>query len=131
MTTATPDVKTKIIIAALTVGAFAIGLDTFVIIGALDILATDLRISSSMAGWIISIYALAYAIFAPLNAWLFRDMSRRNVQVFSMSLFLIGNLICALAPRFLDPGGRAAGLGFRRRDVHACRDRSGDGASTS
>lgn len=100
MTTATPDAKAKIVISALTVGAFAIGLDTFVIIGALDILASDLGISSGMAGWIISIYALAYAIFAPLNAWLFRDMSRRNVQVFSVSLFLIGNLICALAPSF-------------------------------
>ncbi|KRR06437.1 hypothetical protein CQ12_16535 [Bradyrhizobium jicamae] len=101
MTSSLPDARTKLVIAALTIAAFAIGLDTFVIIGALDVISRDLTISAGTAGWIISIYALCYAVFAPLNAWMFRALSRRNVQILSVSIFIIGNLICAIAPNFL------------------------------
>ncbi|MGY4567226.1 MFS transporter [Bradyrhizobium sp. USDA 3256] len=101
MTSSLADARTKLVVAALTIGAFAIGLDTFVIIGALDVISRDLTISTGAAGWIISIYALCYAIFAPLNAWVFRGMSRRNIQIMSVSIFIIGNLICAIAPDFM------------------------------
>jgi len=101
MTSPRPNARTKLVIAALTIAAFAIGLDTFVIIGALDVISRDLAISTGAAGWIISIYALCYAVFAPLNAWMFKAMSRRNVQILSVSIFIIGNLICAIAPNFL------------------------------
>lgn len=101
MTSSPPDARTKLVIAALTIAAFAIGLDTFVIIGALDVISRDLGISTGAAGWIISIYALCYAVFAPLNAWMFKAMSRRNVQILSVSIFIIGNLICAVAPNVL------------------------------
>ncbi|MDA9489046.1 hypothetical protein XI08_07475 [Bradyrhizobium sp. CCBAU 11361] len=87
--------------AALTIAAFAIGLDTFVIIGALDVISRDFAISTGAAGWLISIYALCYAVFAPLNAWMFKAMSGHNVQILSVSIFIIGNLICAIAPNFL------------------------------
>ncbi|MCP3392076.1 MFS transporter [Bradyrhizobium sp. CCGB12] len=96
-----PDARTKLILTALTIGAFAIGLNTFVIIGALDVISRDLSISTSAAGWIISIYAICYAFFAPLNAWTFKTMSRRNVQILSVSIFIVGNLVCAIAPNLL------------------------------
>ncbi|MBH5371027.1 MFS transporter [Bradyrhizobium glycinis] len=101
MTSCSPDARTKLVIAALTIAAFAIGLDTFVIIGALDVVSRDLAISTGAAGSIISIYALCYAVFAPLNAWMFKSMGGRNVQILSVSIFTIGNLICATAPNFL------------------------------
>ncbi|UWU75737.1 MFS transporter [Bradyrhizobium huanghuaihaiense] len=101
MTLSPPDARTKLVIAALTVAAFAIGLDTFVIIGALDVISRDLAISPGAAGSIISIYALCYAVFAPLNAWMFTAMSGHNVQILSVSIFIIGNVICAIAPNFL------------------------------
>lgn len=93
--------RRKLIVAALTIGAFAIGLDTFVIIGALDVISRDMSISTAVAGWLISIYALCYALFAPLNAWMFRGMSRRNIQGVSVLTFVIGNVVCAVAPNFL------------------------------
>jgi DHA1 family inner membrane transport protein len=40
-------------------------------------------------------------VFAPLNAWMFKAMSGHNVQILSVSIFIIGNLICAIAPNFL------------------------------
>ncbi|MBP0639101.1 MFS transporter [Cupriavidus sp. AcVe19-6a] len=101
LTASLPGARAKLIVAALTIGAFAIGLDTFVIIGALDVISRDLTVSTGVAGWIISIYALCYAVFAPLNAWMFKEMSRRNVQLLSVSIFILGNLISAVAPSFL------------------------------
>ncbi|NOJ41575.1 MFS transporter [Bradyrhizobium australiense] len=101
MSLSPPDKRTKLILAALTIAAFAIGLDTFVVIGALEVISRDLKISTGAAGWIISIYALCYAVFAPLNAWMFKAVSRRNVQILSVSIFIVGNLICAIAPNFL------------------------------
>ncbi|MEY9590915.1 DHA1 family inner membrane transport protein [Bradyrhizobium yuanmingense] len=101
MTSSPPDARSKLVVAALTIAAFAIGLDTFVIIGALDPISRDLAISTGAAGSIISIYALCYAVFAPLNAWIFKAMSGRNVPILSVSIFIIGNLICAIAPNFL------------------------------
>ncbi|ANW03117.1 MFS transporter [Bradyrhizobium icense] len=101
MSLSPPDTRTKLILAALTIAAFAIGLDTFVVIGALEVISRDLKISTGAAGWIISIYALCYAVFAPLNAWMFKAVSRRNVQILSVSIFIVGNLICAIAPNFL------------------------------
>lgn len=97
MTLSFLNAQAKVIVAALTIGAFAIGLDTFVIIGALDVISRDLGISTAAAGWIISIYAFCYAVFAPLNAWMFKGMSRRSIQILSIAIFTIGNLVRAIA----------------------------------
>ncbi|AMA59832.1 MFS transporter [Bradyrhizobium sp. CCGE-LA001] len=95
------DARTKLALAALTIGAFAIGLDTFVIIGALGVISRDLTITTGAAGWIVSIYAICYAVFAPLNAWMFKAVTRRGVQILSLTIFLVGNLVCAIAPDFI------------------------------
>ncbi|WP_245452400.1 hypothetical protein [Bradyrhizobium forestalis] len=49
------DARTKLVLAALTIGAFAVGLDTFVTIGALGVISRDLTITTGAAGRIISI----------------------------------------------------------------------------
>lgn len=90
----------RALLTALTIGAFAIGLDTFVVIGALDEISRNLSISVDAAGWIISVYAFCYALFAPLNAWLFRNWNRRNVLLLALSLFTAGNLLCAIGLNF-------------------------------
>jgi len=92
--------RNHLLLAALTVGAFAIGLDTFVAIGALDEIIRDMSVSLSAGGWIVSSYAFAYALFTPLNAWLFRRWNPRNVLVMSLAFFVVGNLTCAVATDF-------------------------------
>ncbi|EOW3649370.1 TPA: MFS transporter [Pseudomonas aeruginosa] len=89
-----------VLLLALTIGAFAIGLDTFVVIGSLAEISRSLAISIDAAGWIISTYAFCYAVFAPLNAWLFRGWKRRNVLLLSTCIFTIGNLLCAIGLNF-------------------------------
>jgi DHA1 family inner membrane transport protein len=92
--------RRHVLLAALAIGAFAIGLDAFVVIGSLSEIIQKLEISSHAGGWIVSSYAFCYALFAPLNAWLFRGWSRRSALVLSVALFTVGNLTCALAPGF-------------------------------
>lgn len=92
--------RAGIVLCALTIGAFAVGLDAYVVLGALDAVMRDLAIAPAKAGWIVSSYAFSYALFAPLNAWLFRRCSRRAVLILSVGVFTIGNILCGFAPGF-------------------------------
>ncbi len=84
-------------LAALAVGAFAIGLGSFVVIGALDEIARALAVTPRAAGWIISAYALCYAVSAPISALLFARANRRTLLILALSMFTLGNLVCILA----------------------------------
>lgn len=55
---------------SLTLGAFAIGMTEFVIMGILPNVAEDLHVSIASAGQLITSYALGVAIGAPILAML-------------------------------------------------------------
>ncbi|OSN02726.1 MULTISPECIES: MFS transporter [Lonsdalea] len=92
--------RVRLLPQALTLGAFAIGLDTFVVIGALHEIAGDFMISPATAGRLVSISALSYAAFAPLNAWWFRSWSTQRVLLLSLVCFIAGNSLSAFSPSF-------------------------------
>ncbi|MBL6431967.1 MAG: MFS transporter [Alphaproteobacteria bacterium] len=48
-----------VLLAALGVGAVAIGMDTFVVIGVLNEIAASLEIPATRAGQLVSVYALS------------------------------------------------------------------------
>lgn len=82
---------------ALALSAFAIGTTEFVIMGLLPQVAGDLHISIPTAGWLISGYALGVAIGAPIMAVLTAKLPRKKTLLLLMVIFIIGNLMCALA----------------------------------
>lgn len=82
------------------VGTFAIGTESFVIAGVLDELSRDLAISPSQAGQLVTAYALAYALSAPVMATLTAHWNRQTVMRAAMALFVLGNIAAALAPGF-------------------------------
>ena len=82
---------------ALALSAFAIGTTEFVIMGLLPEVAGDLRVSIPSAGWLISGYALGVAIGAPVMALITAKLPRKRTLILLMSIFIIGNLLCALA----------------------------------
>ena len=85
---------------ALAIGGFGIGLTEFVIMGLLPELAADFGVSEAAAGWLISGYALSVVVGAlGLTAAVTR-FSRKNVLIALMVLFILGNLISALAPSY-------------------------------
>ncbi|MEB0002704.1 MULTISPECIES: MFS transporter [Cryobacterium] len=85
---------------ALALGGFGIGLTEFVIMGLLPDLASDFGVSEAAAGWLISGYALSVVIGAlGLTAAVTR-LPRKHVLIALMGLFILGNLISALAPTY-------------------------------
>jgi DHA1 family inner membrane transport protein len=87
-------------ILALALAAFAIGTSEFVIVGILPEVARDLRVSISSAGLLVSGYALGVAVGAPLLSVLTARWQRKATLVGLMALFVVGNMLSALAPGY-------------------------------
>jgi predicted MFS family arabinose efflux permease len=84
----------------LAVAAFAIGTEGFVIAGLLPVIAADMQISVAVAGQLVTVYALAYAIGSPILAVMFNNLDRRSVLTLALSCFIAGNLLAVAAPTF-------------------------------
>jgi DHA1 family inner membrane transport protein len=85
---------------ALALGGFGIGLTEFVIMGLLPEVAADLQVSEAAAGWLISGYALAVVAGALLLTAAVTRFDRKPVLAVLMVLFIVGNLVSALAPDY-------------------------------
>jgi DHA1 family inner membrane transport protein len=85
---------------ALAIGGFGIGLTEFIIAGLLPQVAGDFAVSIPTAGLLISGYALSVALGALLLTALVTRLPRKTVLLGLMVLFIIGNLISAIAPTF-------------------------------
>lgn len=87
-------------IFALALATFAVGTTEFVIMGILPDIARDLSVSIPSAGLLVSGYAFGVAAGAPLLAVLTSSMPRKRALLLLMALFIVGNLMCALAPGY-------------------------------
>lgn len=84
----------------LTLAAFAIGTAEFVIAGILPQIATSLSITEGQAGYLISAYALAIVIGGPILTIYLARFNKKLVLTGLMALFIIGNILSALAPTY-------------------------------
>ena len=84
----------------LTLGAFAIGTEGFMIAGLLPALARDLNVGLPAAGHLVTAFSLAYAIGAPVMAVLTAGLERRRLLAVAMGGFSLANLLAALAPGY-------------------------------
>jgi predicted MFS family arabinose efflux permease len=84
----------------LSLGAFAIGVEGFMIAGLLPTLARDLKVGLPSTGYLVTAFSLAYAIAAPVMAVLTARLERRRLLVVAMAWFSIANLLAALAPDY-------------------------------
>ncbi len=82
---------------ALGIGAFAIGTDAFVAIGLVSEIAKDVGASQAIVGQIVSVFALTYAICAPIAATFMAKIDKKRVLLLATMLFILGNVICAVA----------------------------------
>jgi DHA1 family inner membrane transport protein len=85
---------------ALAVAAFGIGTSEFVIMGLLPDVARDLAVSIPAAGMLVSAYALGVTIGAPIVAIAVANMPRKRALMSLIGVFIVGNLLCALAPNY-------------------------------
>ncbi|WP_394140793.1 MFS transporter [Cytobacillus oceanisediminis] len=85
---------------ALAISAFGIGTTEFVPVGLLSTMSNDLGISITLAGLLISGYAVGVAIGAPILTALTSKMSRKSLLMSLMVLFIIGNSVAAMSTSF-------------------------------
>jgi DHA1 family inner membrane transport protein len=85
---------------SLTVGAFAIGMTEFVIMGLLPNVAEDLKVSISAAGQLITMYALGVAVGAPILTVLTHRIPQKKLLGLLMVLFILGNAVSVFAPNY-------------------------------
>jgi len=90
----------RIALFALAVAAFAIGTTEFVIMGLLPQIATDLDVTIPSAGLLVTGYALGVVIGGPLLALATARLPRKIVLLVLMGVFVLGNVLCALAPSY-------------------------------
>jgi MFS transporter, DHA1 family, inner membrane transport protein len=82
-------------ILILAVGTFAIGTDAFIVAGLLPTIARSLDSSVAMAGQLVTVFALAYAIGSPLLTTATAAWPRRPVLIASLLLFALANVLSA------------------------------------
>ncbi|WP_018429090.1 MFS transporter [Hoeflea sp. 108] len=87
-------------ILALAVASFCIGTTEFVIMGLLPEVAADLGVSIPAAGLLVTGYALGVVIGAPIIAIGTAKLPRKPVLIGLAMLFVLGNLLCAVAPTY-------------------------------
>jgi DHA1 family inner membrane transport protein len=85
---------------ALAIGAFGIGTTEFVIMGVLPEVASDFGVSIPTAGLLVTGYALGVMFGAPIMTALGTRVPRKRMLMLLMGLFVLGNLVSALAPVF-------------------------------
>ncbi|MEU6317195.1 MFS transporter [Streptomyces sp. NPDC047009] len=85
---------------ALAIGAFGIGTTEFVIMGVLPEVAGSFGVSIPTAGLLVTGYALGVMFGAPIMTALGTKVSRKRMLMLLMGLFVLGNLLSAMAPTF-------------------------------
>ena len=85
---------------ALAIGAFGVGTTEFAPMGLLPVIANGVKVSIPTAGLLISAYALGVMLGAPFMTIAFGRIRVKNALIALMTIFVLGNLLAALAPGY-------------------------------
>lgn len=89
-----------LVVFALVLGGFGIGVTEFVTMGLLPQIAEGVGVDIPTAGHVISAYAVGVVVGAPLISLGAARLPRRGVLVALMLVFALGNALTALAPGY-------------------------------
>jgi DHA1 family inner membrane transport protein len=89
-----------IALIALALAVFSVGTAELIIAGILPDLSADFGVDIPTAGLLVTAYAVAVAIGGPIFALLTTRLPRKQLIVGVMSLFVVGQALCALAPSY-------------------------------
>ncbi len=79
---------------------FVIGTDTFLISPLLPLLQEEFHVSTDISGWMVSSYALGYALFALIAGPLSDQWNRKKVMFWGMVAFSVSTFLCGTAQSF-------------------------------
>ncbi|PRS38368.1 MFS transporter [Bacillus sp. NMCC46] len=84
----------------LAIVSFLVGTSEYIISGILDNISESLGITIAAAGQLITIFSLVYAIFTPVLMALTSGMNKRKLMLFSLSIFILGNILAFVLPGY-------------------------------
>ncbi|EPY09829.1 MFS transporter [Paenibacillus alvei] len=84
----------------LALGAFIIGTVDFITVGILNMIAADMNVSIGMAGQLVTIFSISFVIGSLILVALTIRFERKKVLLYSLAIFLVGNLTAFLSTRF-------------------------------
>lgn len=84
-------------LACLALGTFAVGTEGFMIAAILPSVAAGLSVSVQMAGQLVTVFTLIYAVSSPIVTALTGRVPRRMLLLISMGVFALGNIAAASA----------------------------------
>jgi multidrug resistance protein len=90
----------KWIIYLLALGATVVGTAESIITGILDMVATDINVSIGLAGQLVAMYSIAYAVGTPILIAITSKIDRKKLLFIALLIFIIGNVIAVLSPNF-------------------------------
>lgn len=79
---------------------FLIGTDTFLISPLLPTLSQLYGISTAVSGWMVSAYAIGYAVFALFAGPISDGQDRKKVMIWGLLAFSLSTLLCGFAFNF-------------------------------
>lgn len=85
---------------ALSLGGLTIGITEFVVMGLLPDIASDLKVSIPVAGYLISAYALGVVIGAPLLVIIGRNFPPKKMLLILAAMLALFNALSIIAPTY-------------------------------
>lgn len=85
-------------IPALSACNFVIGIGAFGIIGLVEPLGADMRLTPAQTGQLLTVYAVSYAFLSPLLIASTGKVGRRRIMALGFVIFALSALISALSP---------------------------------
>lgn len=92
--------KTKFQSIVLVLIGFVLGCNEFIIVGILSDVSRTFSVSTSQAGFLVTLFALIYAFSTPVVNTIISQFNRFKVLVVLIVIFIVGNTYTALAPSF-------------------------------
>ena len=84
----------------LVMATFAVGTDNFVIAGLLPAISTDLGVTVTAAGQLVTVFALTFAVSASVLGAAFSGLDRRTALLIALAIFTCGNVITAIGATY-------------------------------
>ena len=79
---------------------FLIGSDTFVVAPLMPSLAKAFNVSTTQSGWLVSVYAIGYALTGLVSGPISDRGNRRIILTLGMVVFALATATCAVSPGF-------------------------------
>jgi DHA1 family inner membrane transport protein len=92
--------RTNLVLGTLFLGTFILGSAELVVVGLLDLIAKDMAVSISLAGTLVTAYALGISIGGPLLTAVSIRFGRRRLLAASLAAYLAGNVLAVVASSF-------------------------------